>query len=64
MSKDELPRMGQPAKRALAELGVTTLAQAQAMSEAELLAMHGVGPKAVSILRAALAAQGKDLAPG
>ncbi|GAA1690726.1 hypothetical protein GCM10009830_43030 [Glycomyces endophyticus] len=50
----DLPKaIGRPATRALAEAGVTTLAQAAAMSDAELAALHGVGPKAVRILREA-----------
>jgi hypothetical protein len=35
--------------------GITTLAQVAAVTDAELLAMHGVGPRAVRILREALA---------
>ena len=53
-------RLGAPAERALAAAGYRTLHQLTAVSEAELLALHGVGPKAVSRLRAALAE--KDLA--
>ncbi|MEU4616831.1 hypothetical protein [Streptomyces umbrinus] len=50
----DLPRaIGNPATRALANVGITTLAQVAEMSEAELLAMHGVGPKAVRLLGAA-----------
>ena len=51
----DLPKaIGGPATRALASAGITTLAQVAALSEAELLAMHGVGPKAVRLLREAL----------
>ncbi|GGL17411.1 hypothetical protein [Planomonospora parontospora] len=39
--------------------GLTTLAQVAGLTEAELLAMHGVGPKAVRILREALGAIGR-----
>ncbi|MEU2201560.1 hypothetical protein [Isoptericola sp. NPDC019482] len=35
----------------LAGAGVTTLAVVAARTDAELLALHGVGPKAVRILR-------------
>lgn len=60
----DLPReIGRPATRALAAAGVTTLAQVAARGEAELLAMHGVGPKAVRVLREALADAGHRLAP-
>lgn len=54
----DLPKIGRPAASALLTIGVTTLEQVAAMREAELLALHGVGPKAVRILRAALAEQG------
>lgn len=49
-----LPRIGRPATRALEQIGVTTLEQVARRSEAELLALHGVGPRAVGILREAL----------
>ncbi|KAB2379953.1 helix-hairpin-helix domain-containing protein [Actinomadura montaniterrae] len=52
----DLPKaIGGPATRALAGAGITTLAEVAALTDAELLAMHGVGPKAVRILREALA---------
>lgn len=48
----DLPRsIGRPATRALAGAGITSLAQVGSMSDAELLALHGVGPKAVRLLR-------------
>ena len=56
-----LPEIGGPATQALAVLGITTLEGAAALGAKQLLALHGVGPKAVRILREALAAQGKDL---
>ena len=46
--------IGRPATRALAGAGITTLDDAAARSEQELLALHGVGPKAVRILTEAL----------
>ena len=55
---DDLPRIGAPATRALAAIGVTQLAQLTSMREADLLAIHGVGPRAVGMLREALAARG------
>lgn len=52
----DLPKaIGAPATRALTGAGITSLAQVAARTDAELLAMHGVGPKAVRILREALA---------
>jgi hypothetical protein len=51
----DLPKaIGRPATQALTSAGITTLAQAADLTEAELLAMHGVGPRAVRILREAL----------
>ena len=57
----QLPGIGRVAARALAEHGITTLEQAASLTEAALLAMHGVGPKAVRILRVALEARGMRL---
>lgn len=51
-----------PATRALAAAGITRLAQLTKLKEAELLRMHGVGPKAVRILRAALVETGRTFA--
>jgi len=59
----ELPRIGRPATGALAAIGITTLEGAAALGEKQLLAQHGVGPRAVQILRDALAAAGKELKP-
>ena len=51
----DLPKgIGGPATRALVGGGITSLRQVADLSDAELLAMHGVGPKAVRILREAL----------
>jgi predicted flap endonuclease-1-like 5' DNA nuclease len=53
---DELPEgIGRPATDALAAIGVTTLSRVAEMSDADLLALHGVGPKALRILRDTLA---------
>lgn len=58
----DLPKISAPAQRALAAAGYTHLAQLTAVSEAELLKLHGMGPKALGILRQALAAQGLSFA--
>ncbi|MET0467935.1 MAG: helix-hairpin-helix domain-containing protein [Aeromicrobium sp.] len=56
----DLPRsIGRPATNALAAQGITSLEQVAGLTEAELLALHGVGPKAVRLLREALAAHGR-----
>ncbi len=61
-SEDSLPKIGKPATRALATLGITCLSQVTRLSKAELAALHGVGPKAIGILEAALAARGQAFA--
>ena len=54
----DLPAIGAPATRALAAEGIVSLAGVAERSEAELLALHGVGPRALRILREHLAAAG------
>ena len=49
-----LPKIGAPATRALFAVGITSLADVRRFSLAELAALHGVGPKAVRLLREAL----------
>ncbi|HEU4327270.1 MAG TPA: hypothetical protein VFS21_29295 [Roseiflexaceae bacterium] len=57
--EDDLPaKLGMPARRALEVAGYTRLAQLTAVSEKELLKLHGMGPKGIRILREALAVQG------
>lgn len=57
----DLPdEIGKTAARELALSGITSLEQVAALSEKELLAIHGVGPKAVRILGEALSARGLD----
>lgn len=43
--------IGRPATRALAGAGITTLSDVARLGDADLLALHGVGPRAVRILR-------------
>ncbi len=60
----EFPRsLGRPANSALVNVGITTLAQLSKYSEKELLGIHGVGPKAVNILKEELAKKGLSLKP-
>ncbi len=57
--ESDLPaKIGIPARRALAGAGYTRLEQLTRASEAELISLHGVGPKAIKILRAALSEKG------
>lgn len=48
------PGLSQPALRALAVAGFTHLEQLADIREVDLARLHGVGPKAVRILREAL----------
>ena len=52
-----LPRIGNPATNTLALIGVTTLDDVRQRSLDEVQKLHGVGPKAISILRDAIAAE-------
>jgi hypothetical protein len=52
------PGLAQPALRALAKAGYTRLDQLRGVPATELLKLHGMGPKAVGILQAAL--KGRD----
>lgn len=56
------PGIGKPALRALHAAGYTRLDQLATVTETELLTLHGMGPKAIGILRAALHARGKSFA--
>jgi predicted flap endonuclease-1-like 5' DNA nuclease len=49
--------IGVPARRALVGAGYTRLEQLASVSEKDLLKLHGMGPKALGLLREALAAQ-------
>ncbi|MBB5137886.1 hypothetical protein HNP84_007639 [Thermocatellispora tengchongensis] len=53
--------IGRPATHALLGAGLTTLAQVATRTRDELLALHGVGPKAVRILSESLAQKGMSL---
>jgi hypothetical protein len=47
-----------PARRALEGAGLTTLAKLARQREADVLALHGIGPSAIPKLRAALSEAG------
>jgi hypothetical protein len=62
-SGSDLPAgLSKPAQRALAGAGYVRLEQFTKLSEAEVLHLHGMGPKAMDLLRRALAAQGLSFA--
>lgn len=60
-SLDELPRISAPAGRALASIGITTLGQLAGRPRDELLALHGMGPKAIRLIEEALDEHGLAL---
>lgn len=64
MTEDTLPKIGAPATRALASIGVTRLTQLAGFRVEELLELHGFGPRAAEILRVALTQRGLTFADG
>lgn len=60
-ANERLPRIGAPATRALEGAGYTTLRSLAGVSRAELLRLHGMGPKALRILEAEMAKRGHSL---
>ncbi len=65
LPESDLPReIGNPARRALAGAGYTRLEQFTTLREADLLRLHGVGPKALDVIRRALVARGQSFANG
>ncbi|MFC3832135.1 MULTISPECIES: DUF1801 domain-containing protein [Deinococcus] len=61
---DDLPRMAAPARRALATAGITTLADLTRCTEQEVAGLHGMGPKALGLLREAMQERGMMFAAG
>ncbi len=61
-SLDALPKIGAPATRALQSAGYTKLSQLAGVPRSELAKLHGMGPKALRIIEAALKQFGLDLA--
>jgi predicted RecB family nuclease len=55
-----LSLLSAPARRALENAGITTLADLAKRSEAEILALHGMGPASMPRLREALKAEKKS----
>ncbi|HWV55971.1 MAG TPA: DNA-directed RNA polymerase subunit alpha C-terminal domain-containing protein [Longimicrobiales bacterium] len=55
-----LSKLSSPARRALEGAGITTLDALANHTEAEVLALHGMGPKSMPTLREALAEAGKS----
>lgn len=63
MTDSDLPPIGAPAMRALASVGVTRIDQLAEQSRTSLLALHGVGSRALRIIDEALAARGESMCP-
>lgn len=60
-----LPKgVASPARRALAGAGLTKLHDFTQITEAELMKLHGMGPKARDLIREELAAKGLSFKPG
>jgi hypothetical protein len=55
-------KLSAPAQRALAGAGYTRLEQVAGVTTADLLRLHGLGPKTIRQLRDALAARGLSFA--
>ena len=60
----DLPRMAAPARRALATAGITTLADLTRCTEQVVAALHGMGPKALGLLREAMQERGMMFVQG
>jgi DNA-directed RNA polymerase alpha subunit len=58
-----IPQTSKPAASAFEHAGIRTLEDLARHSERDLLAIHGVGPKAIRILREELEARGMSLKP-
>lgn len=50
-TKTQLPKIGSPATRALNNIGIFTLEELSKYTEKEIMDLHGMGPKAMGILK-------------
>lgn len=55
---DPPSNIGNPARNTLAVAGITRLDELTGKTEAEIAALYGIGPKALGLLRDALAKRG------
>jgi len=63
--KSDIPTsIGAPARRALDVAGYIQLVQFTKVSEADVLKLHGMGPKALDLIRRALIEKGLTFANG
>jgi hypothetical protein len=56
--ENDLPKLAAPAVRALNSAGLTSLSRLARAREADVGALHGMGPNAIATLRAALKEKG------
>jgi hypothetical protein len=61
-TEDEFTGLAKPARRALASVGASTLADLTTRNATDMAALHGVGPRGVAILREKLAVRGLTFA--
>jgi uncharacterized protein YdhG (YjbR/CyaY superfamily) len=64
MENSNLPKIGAPATRALNAAGYSRLEQLTKVTEADLGQLHGMGPKAIGILRETLKEKGLSFKTG
>ncbi|MFY4776485.1 DNA-binding protein [Metabacillus sp. RGM 3146] len=63
LQKSDLPAgLSKPAQRALAGAGYFRLEQFTKLTEAEVLKLHGMGPKGAELIRGALSEKGLSFA--
>lgn len=63
LQNSDLPAgLSKPAQRALAGAGYVRLEQFTKLTEAEVLKLHGMGPKGVKMIRGALSEKGWSFA--
>ena len=60
-SLEALPKLGAPATRSIQAAGYTELRQLAGVRRSDLAALHGMGPKALGIIEAALKEPGFNL---
>jgi hypothetical protein len=60
--KSDLPKLAAPARHALEAAGLGSLDLLAKVTEREVAALHGMGPKAIYALKAALDARGLTFA--
>ncbi|OCT12328.1 hypothetical protein A8709_31340 [Paenibacillus pectinilyticus] len=60
--QSDLPKLSNPAKRALSGAGIACLHDLTKITEPELKKLHGMGPKAIEMIRHELEAKGLSFA--